>query len=285
MGASLNTSGIAGTPSSMPQQGAQPSSGGKGGIAGQAPVQNAQVGGSGAFNNPAQQQGQNVFNQASNALTSAFSGTQQGMAYQPERITAGGIARDAMSYGNPFESQVVESTLGDIERARQMQANQIGASATGAKAFGGSRHALMESELGRNSLEQASKAASGLRLGGWQNAQNLASQAAQSNQSAGLMGAQQRLGAASQMGNLANLGFGMGQQAQQMQMGAGNTAFALQQALIDAAKGQYGGYTGAPANSLGYMTSAIGATPNVSSQTQQYTPGLFDYLRLGTSFS
>lgn len=229
-------------------------------------------------------QGQNVFNQASSGLTSAMGATQREMTYQPERITAGGVAQDALGYANPFENQVVGNALGDIERARQMQENLINAQATKAGAFGGSRQALMQSELGRNALEQAAKTGADLRMQGWQNAQNLASQAAQSNQSAGLAGAGQRLSAAGQMGSLSNLGFGMGQQANDMQMQAGNISQLMSQALIDAAKGQYSGYTGAPGASLGYMTSAIGATPTVGSTNKGYTPGLFDYLRLGMSF-
>lgn len=299
---------------------------------------------------------------------------------QAQNVQAGQIAgSDLTQYTNPYESQVVQQSLNDLERSRQMQANQIGAQATAAGAYGGSRQAIMESELNRNAMEQAAKLSSGLRQSGFQNAQQLAGQdiatrmqsglanqganlqagslnanlgqqinlanqaalnqagqfgagaantamlqnqaalnqagqfgagaantaalqnqaalnnmtqfnlgnqlqAALANQGAGLAGSQQRLGAAGQLGNLANLGFGMGQQAQQMQMGAGNAAYGINQALIDAAKGQYGGYTGAPAASLGYMGAALGATPNVGSTTQNYSPGLFDYLRLGTSF-
>jgi hypothetical protein len=54
----------------------------------------------------------------------------------------------------------------------------------------------------------------------------------------------------------------------------------LQQALIDAAKQQYAGYTGAPASSIGYVTSALGATPVPQTTTTSKQPGLFDWLTL-----
>jgi hypothetical protein len=89
-------------------------------------------------------------------------------------------------------------------------------------------------------------------------------------------------GAASQLGNLSNLGFGFGQQitAQQAQQGAQQQA--LQQALIDAAKGQYAGFTGAPAASLGLPIQALGGMPSMG-QTTTRQPGLFDYLALGAT--
>jgi len=57
----------------------------------------------------------------------------------------------------------------------------------------------------------------------------------------------------------------------------------LQQALIDAARGQYAGFTGAPQQALALPLAALGATPNQSTTTQSKNPGLFDYLSLGAS--
>jgi len=56
---------------------------------------------------------------------------------------------------------------------------------------------------------------------------------------------------------------------------------ALNQQLINDAKGQYAGYTGAPANSLQYLLQAVGGAPNSSTTSGGYSPGLFDYLSLG----
>jgi hypothetical protein len=54
----------------------------------------------------------------------------------------------------------------------------------------------------------------------------------------------------------------------------------LQQALIDAAKGQYAGYTGAPAASLSAPLAALGVVPNQSTTTTQNNPGLFNFFQM-----
>jgi hypothetical protein len=110
--------------------------------------------------------------------------------------------------------------------------------------------------------------------------QQAALQAALANQQAGLAGSQQRLGAAAQLGNVANLGFGMGQTLTQNLAQQGALQQGLQQALLDAANQQYAGYTGAPASSIGYVSSALGATPVPQTTTTTKQPGLFDWLTL-----
>jgi hypothetical protein len=360
-----------------------------------------------------------------------------------ERVNAGQIAStDLSTYMNPYTNQVVDTSLKDIERSRQIAANETAAAATKAGAFGGSRQAIMEAESDRNYLDQAARTAANLRQSGFQNAQqmagqdiatqmqaglanqqaglqaqttnanlgqqiNLANQSAQNtarqfgagatnqmtsqnlgaqnqasqfgagaqnqaslanqaalnqagqfganaynqaaqqasaqqqaanqfgasaynqanqfnagaqnaasqfgagaqnqamlanalaanqagqfnvnqfmqaqqaNQNAGLTANQQRLGGASQLGSLANLGFGMGRDIQDQQMLQGAMQQQLQQQLIDAAKGQYAGYQGAPAQSLSLLLQAMGVAPTPTSTTQTKNPGFFDYLTLG----
>ena len=225
-------------------------------------------------------QGQDVYSQASQGLTQAMQGAQAGMGFTP--MAVGAPTQSTMQqYMNPYESQVVQQSLGDLERQRQMQQRQTGAQATAAGAFGGSRHGVAEGETNRAFAEQMAQTASGLRQSGYQSAQQLAQQAAIQNQAAQLSGAQQRLSAGSQLGNLANLGFGMGQQIQSNMSTQGTQQQAINQALIDAAKGQYAGYTGAPAQSLQYLLQAVGSAPAPQTTTGTSTPGLMDYLGLG----
>ena len=73
-------------------------------------------------------------------------------------------------YMNTFEDTVVDSALGDIERARQMQQNQNAASAISAGAFGGDRQGIVEAETNRAALEQAAKTAGALRQSGFESA-------------------------------------------------------------------------------------------------------------------
>ena len=222
---------------------------------------------------PAQQP--NIFGTAAQGMTQGIKAAGMETMYRPQTIAG----TDLSAYTNPYESQVVGQSLQDLERARQMQANQLGAQASQAGAFGGSRQAIMESELGRNYLDQAARTASGLRQAGFQNAQQLAGQ----DIGYGLQGSQNRQAAANTLGNLSNLGFGQGMELSNQAWQQGGLAQGINQMLIDAAKGQYAGYTNAPAQSLQYMTGAIGASPAPMTQTNTKDPGLFDYLTLAAS--
>ena len=76
-------------------------------------------------------------------------------------------------YMNPYEQQVIQGTLGDIERARQGQISAEGAAATAAKAFGGTRQGVTRSLVDEAALRNATNAVAQLRQGGFTQAQNL----------------------------------------------------------------------------------------------------------------
>lgn len=76
-------------------------------------------------------------------------------------------------YMNPYENQVVQNTLADIERARQGQISAEGARATAAGAFGGTRQAVTRSLVDEAALRNAGNLAAQLRQGGFAQAQNL----------------------------------------------------------------------------------------------------------------
>jgi hypothetical protein len=138
--------------------------------------------------------------------------------------------------------------------------------------------------MNQQAAMQAALANQAARAQAAQSSQSLALQAAMANQQAGLQGSQQQLAAAGQLGNLSNLGFGFGQQLGQSQMQQGQMQQAMNQMLIDAAKGQYGGFTGAPQNALATQLAALsGANMGQMTQTQTGTEkkGLFDYLAAG----
>jgi hypothetical protein len=227
-----------------------------------------------------QQGGFNVNTAAAQGIQQAGMATGAEMGYRPMAITAPSQA-NLQQYTNPYENQVVNQSLSDIERSRLMQQNTGGAQAGAANAFGGSRHGIAEAETNRAFADQSARTASGLRQSGYQNAQDMARQAQMQNQQAGLSGSTQRLNAANQLGNMSNLGFGMGQQVQSRMDQQGAMQQALQQQLINAGKQQYAGYTGAPAQSLQYLLQAVGGAPNVGNTTQEKNAGLFDYLSLG----
>ena len=271
-GAAAGGSGVPLTPAAMPASGGVPllpavtPLSGKGGISNVAPaVQPAQ-----AVAQPAptyqpavmpQQQGFNVNQASASALQGALGSTQQAMQ-GPLNVGA---------YANPYTSAVIDRTQQDIERQRQMAMNTLGAQATAAKAFGGSRQGVAEGvmagEYGRMAGDMAAQ----------QRQQNY-SQALQ----AAMSDRQARLGAASQMGQLGQQAFGTSQAIQQQQAQQGLLQQGIQQALIDAARQQYAGYTGAPAQSLQAPLSALGIAQQggASTTTKSGSPGLLSYLQI-----
>jgi len=296
-----------------------------------------------------------------------------------QNVQAGQLAGSNLgAYTNPYEDQVVQQTLTDLKGAQEKELNQMGAQASAAGAFGGSRQGIAEAETRKGFADKAAQAVSGLRQAGFTQAQqmaqqdigtsqqaalanqqanlqagttsagfgqqsNLSNQAAlnaasqfgssaanqaaatnmgaqnaaaqfgagaqnqmslsnmgalnqagqynagnammaqQLNQSAGLQGNQARLGAAAQLGGLGQQAFNTGQTIQQNQAQQGLMQQGLQQALIDAARGQYAGYTGAPNQALAAPLAALGVTPTPQSTTSSRQPGLFDYLSLGAT--
>jgi len=101
------------------------------------------------------------------------------------------------------------------------------------------------------------------------------------NQAAQLQASQQRLNAGSQLGNLSNLGFGMGQTLTGNLAQDGAMKQGLNQLVIDAGKDQFNAYQQAPYDSIGLLSQALGASPVPQTTTTSKQPGLFDYLTLG----
>ena len=82
-------------------------------------------------------------------------------------------AKDIEAFYNPYESQVIEGALGDIERSRQMQDVADRARAVQARAFGGSRQGVQSALTNEAALRTAATTASGLRSAGFNTAANL----------------------------------------------------------------------------------------------------------------
>ena len=261
----------------------------------------------------------NINTMAAQGIKAAGLGTAMGMGYRPQQVSTVGqsatvtpqtlASTNLDTYMNPYTDAVIKQNESDILRGAQIGLNELSAQAQAAGSFGGSRHGIQGAELGRASLEQLAQSSSGLRQANYQNAQQMALQdiqnnmqgqlanqqggigdinrelqASLANQSAGLQGAQQRLGAANQLGQISNLGFGMGQQVNQNLATQGAMQQALQQLVMDNAANKFNQYAGFPAQGLSYLNNALSNTPsqNVYNQTktETKTPGLFDYLSL-----
>ena len=150
-------------------------------------------------------------------------------------------AADIQQFFNPYEEQVVQGALGDIERSRLMQDIADRERASRAGAFGGSRQAVQSALTNEAALRQASSTASGLRQTGFTQAANL--------------------GLAARPLNIAGL---------QTSMGLGAQRDALRQAELDAARN-------IELERLGITSGALGLQPARTGETSTqplYTSGV-----------
>jgi len=102
----------------------------------------------------------NVYNTASNLYNQAAAGP------------------NINQFMNPYTSAVTNTTMQDLERQRQMQMNDIGAQATRANAFGGSRHGVAEALTNQGFAQQGANTFANLNQQGF----NTALTAAQNQQ-------------------------------------------------------------------------------------------------------
>jgi len=123
----------------------------------------------------------------------------------------------ASNYYNPFENQVVQQTLTDLDRQSAQQDMGLRDQAVSQGAFGGSRGRIAQGELARQQGRGAAEAIAGIRSGGFDSARNAAQQGFESQQ--GRMA--QQAGLQSQLGQ--NF-FGMGLQGGQGLAGLGSQA-------------------------------------------------------------
>ena len=204
-------------------------------------------------------------------------------------------------YQNPYTQQVVDTTLADLDRSRQMTLNRNADSAIGANAFGGSRQGVVEAETNRAFADQAARTAAGLRQSGFDRATSLAGQdigrdfsAQQMMSDADRAVAFQNAQAGNQFG-LANLGY-LNQAATlqpQLEMqnrsfqsglfgnqladqynnvgllsGIGGQQQQFQQQALNQAYGQYADAMGYGQKQLGLLSQAAGLIPQQSTTTQ-----------------
>jgi hypothetical protein len=268
----------------------------------------------------------NIYQQSSDAYTQALQGTTSAGAYQPQNVQAtqvgtrfgytpqnvqaGTASGGINTYMNPYTQQVIDTSMADLERQRQMQQNQLGQQASAAGAFGGSRQGIAEAETNRAFAQQGGQLAAQLRQQGFNTAlgasqqdvsnqmqaalanqsaganaaqfgqstrlqaqgmnQSAGLQAALANQGAGFQAANLGLNAANQLGNLSQQGFNMGQSIGNQQWQQGLFQQGLNQQLINDIRNQYGGFTGSPAAGLGIYQSGLGSA-NMGQQTQTTT--------------
>jgi len=157
--------------------------------------------------------GARTYGQAASDLTSDASAALQKAGAFGQQTAEQGIAGLAGTTGaydpastgafmNQYEDAAVQQALADVQRAGDIQQQGAAAQAVGAGAFGGSRAAVQEAEIGRNILEQQGRTAAGMRQAGFESAANRSQQAFEAQQGR-TQGAAQLTGALGAQGSSA----------------------------------------------------------------------------------
>jgi hypothetical protein len=231
--------------------------------------------------------------------------------YNPSMVTPGSIGfervnapsflqGDINAYMNPYINNVENAALQRLEGATKQAVNRIGDQARSSGAFGGSRQGIAEGvalgeasrsagELSANLRSQGFNTAAGLMQADQQRAMQaaLANQAAGvttgqtnldalmrsqlANQSAGLQGANLRMGAANQLGGLAGQAQASRLQDATLLEGIGGQRQAMQQALLDEAYARFNEQRNYPIEMLNLRLGATSATPYSTSTTATST--------------
>ena len=201
--------------------------------------------------------------------------------YTPQQIQAMTGAQYMGAYQNPYETQVVQGTLADIERQRQIAQQAQQARAVGARAFGGSRQAVAESLANEDYLRQAANTAAQLRSAGFTTAAGLgqtdaarAMEAARANIANQIAGAGIRQTAVGQLGALGAQQQNLGMTGAQAVMTAEQQRQQLAQARLDAARNLASERLGLTGSALGQQVPNLGASTTTPIYRNQMASGL-----------
>jgi len=181
-------------------------------------------------------------------------GTGTGIAgYQPflQQAAAYSGPQAYQQFMSPYQQDVIDTSLAEFDRERQIARQQLLGSQVAQGAFGQGRGQIAEAEFGAQSLQDRALLEAQLRQQGFTQAQQAAAQA-QAQQAA-----------------LASLQPSLAQSTQQQLGAAGTGNLAYQQAVLDAAAqaAQTAAYE--PQQRLGFLGSAIGGM--LSGQPQAYS--------------
>jgi hypothetical protein len=186
---------------------------------------------------------------------------------------------------DPYTEDVIASTQADIARQGAQQQNQLGASAVGSGAFGGSRQGIAQGEIARNVMDQQARTGAQLRSQGFAQAQNLAQQQAltgQLGQTTGALGAQ-----IGQMGTqtaaLGQLGQQMGVQDVNTLLGIGGLQQGQTQKGLDIDRANALAQQALPYQQVGFMSDLFRGVPALqqtySKTTQPWSKHHFSNIR------
>ena len=191
-------------------------------------------------------------------------------SYTPQTVQAPSLASTDLSpYMNPYQQDVINSTLSDLQRQQQIADTNANAQATAAGAFGGSRSAVLQNLTDDSYARSQASTLANLNQSNYSQAQSAAQsdlnsqmQAQQLNQAAGLQGQQLNLGAASTLANMGNMQLSQALQQAGAIGQAGDAQQQNQQQALNDAYQQWQLAQQYPITMQGLMNQTLGTFPS-----------------------
>ena len=216
--------------------------------------------------------GNNIYNQVTTGLQGAQTGINNAMAYQPTQFSNEAI----QPFMNPFTQNVLDRSMANLEDARTKAINAGQAKAMQAGAYGGSRHGIVDKGINEVFAKQAGDLSANLNQANFQQAVNQFNRANQ----LGFQTAQNQLAGAGALANLSNLGFGMANTMDNTAYQRAERERMIAQQLADRARQQFTGFTTQGQQGFQNLLASLGIIPAQGITTEQYQPGLMDYLKI-----
>ena len=180
-------------------------------------------------------------------------GTLSQLGQQP---TPGLLQADIGAYQSPYQQQVIDQTMADIQRQSDIAQQLAQSRAIKAGAFGGSRSALLETEATRPYIEQQARTSAALRQAGFEQAQR----AAESDIERQMRDRQFQAGIQQQL---------LGEQYRSLGLlgGIGGQQQLLQQRALDVPYQEFGRALQYPQQQFGLLSQALRGTPSFGGTT------------------
>jgi hypothetical protein len=188
------------------------------------------------------------------------------------------LGQDIGAYQSPYQQQVIDLAMGDIQRQADIARGGAQERAIRSGAFGGSRSAILESESQRPFVEQMARTSAGLRQAGFEQAQRAAEADVARQQQMAMFAPEFDLRARQQQAGL--LGGLQGQQLQTLGLlgGMGAQQRGLQQQAIDAQRGEFFRALGYGPSQIGLLQGGMGTPLIQQTTTGQKKTGVGDVL-------
>jgi hypothetical protein len=205
-------------------------------------------------------------------LGRALSTANTSAGYTPDTANTRTMGSTFEDYLNPYTGEVIDTTMADMERQRQMMMGDIAGSAQAANAFGGSRHGIAESETNRGFADEMGQISAQLRDQGFNTAMQgfmgdsaLMQQGDLANQAAGLDANQQQQSASQLLAGLSGQERDQAFGDSQMLADVGSEKRAMAQSELDLEYAKFLEEQQHPLRQLEIVQGAFGLTPQITS--------------------